>query len=310
VITTRSRPTVFAPSDDLLHAESSSGSHARESLALAAPIPDSELGVFAYVWREGGSRWGRFVFVAGPDLTKPEFVDFSADAVHSGDDLRDFEVGGLRWRQPDPLHTAEISYTAGELDLTVRFESLHPPFSWHDNADGLRHFIAADRFEQTGRTQIRLNLRVREIVHSGLGQRDHSWGPRNWAFLQHWKWINCFSLDGATALHCMVTFTQGEVLTNGYLYREGTLSPVASASVAAEYDATMHHRVVRGEFKDKAGRTAVIEAVTRAGWSMPISNLYLNESAMTATMDGTPAAAHIEFGWQQDYLHAITAPTF
>jgi hypothetical protein len=128
VITPRSKPTVFAPSDALLHAESSLGSHARESLALAAPIPDSELGVFAYVWREGGFRWGRFVFVAGPDLTKPEFVDFSADDVHSGDDLRDFEVGGLRWRQPDPLHTAEISAMTATLDGTPAAAQIE--FGW------------------------------------------------------------------------------------------------------------------------------------------------------------------------------------
>jgi hypothetical protein len=305
-MTTRPKPTVFDPADDLLH-DIAGGPHARESLVLVAPIPDEELAVHAYLWREGGSRWGRFLFVSGPDPAKPEFVDFCADGVHTGDDLRVFEVSGLRWRQPDPLRTAEVSFSNGELDLDVRFEALHPPFSWHDNADGLRPYIADERFEQTGRTSIRLNLRGREVTASGVGQRDHSWGTRNWAYLQHWKWINCIALDGSVAVHAMLTFTEGEVLVNGYVCSDGTATPLVSASAKAEYDPTMHHRRVRGTFQDETGRSCEIDCEMTAGWSMPIGHLYLNESSMRATLDGAPAAAYIEFGWPKDYLDGITA---
>lgn len=303
----RTKPTVFASADDLLHPEGASGPLARESLVLAVPIPEEELGLFVYAWREGGGRWGRFVFLAGPDPAKPEFVDFCADGVYSGDDLRDFDVSGLRWRQPEPLTTAEISYACDELELTARFVGLHHPFSWHDNADGLREFIAHERFEQSGRTEIQLNLRGRQITATGVGQRDHSWGTRNWAYLQHWKWINCFALDGTAALHCMLTFAQGEVLTNGYLCLDGIATPLASGTVQAEFDESMHHRRVQGTFLDERGRTCEIDATMAAGWSMPIGKLFLNESAMTATLDGAPAAAHIEFGWPQDYVKGLIA---
>jgi hypothetical protein len=303
---TRPRPTVFAPEDDLLHAASAAGPHARESLLLTAPIPEAELLVFAYLWREGGTKWGRFLFVAGPDMHKPEFVSSADDAVHTGDDLRDFEVSGLQWRQPVPLRTAELTYRDDELDLELAFEGIHAPFSWHDNRDGCVDWVAHERYEQSGRTRVRMNLRGRQIDFEGVGHRDHSWGTRDWNYLQHWKWMNAATLGGASSLHCMLMNAKGEVITNGYLNRDGIVSPIVSAQAHAELDETMAHRRVAGEFVDELGRTMSLDARYGAGWSMPIRAFYLNEIGMSATLDGTPGIAHVEMGWPQDYVHGLT----
>jgi hypothetical protein len=305
----RVKPTVFSAADDLLHEEYSSfGPHARESLLITAPIPSEELLVFAYLWREGGSRWGRFLFVAGPDMAKPEFVSFVDDAEYTGDDLRDFELSGLRWRQPEPLRTAEIAYSDGDLDLQVQFEAIHAPFSWHDNQEGCAEWVAHERYEQSGRTRVRMNLRGREIDFSGVGHRDHSWGPRNLAYLQHWKWMNAATLDGSASLHCMLMHSQGEIITNGYLNAGGIVSPIATARAHAELDEMMVHRRVTGEFVDELGRTMNLDAHYGAGWSMPIRTYYFNEIGMSATLDGAPAIAHVEAGWPQDYVHGLTSP--
>jgi|GEM_PF-719670 len=304
---TRPKPTVFTAADDLLHDRYSSfGPHARESMVVTAPIPDEELLVFAYLWREGGDRWGRFVIVAGPDMTKPEFVDFLADGEYSGDDLRDFEVSGLRWRQPEALRTAELSYDSGELALDLRFEAIGVPFSWHDNPDGCPEWVAHDRYEQCGRTEIRLDLRGRHVEFSGVGHRDHSWGPRNWAYLQHWKWINAATRDRETSLHCMLMNVQGALLTNGYLNRDGVVSPIVRGEARAQLDEHMYHRRVSGRFVDELGREMDLEADYSAGWSMPIGHLLLNEIGMAASLDGAPAIAHVELGWPQDYVRSLT----
>jgi len=304
----RPRPTVFTAADDLLHNEYSTfGPHARESLALTAPIPDEQLLVFAYVWREGGDRWGRFLFVAGPDMAEPEFLDFSAVAKYSGDDLHDFEVDGLRWSQPEPLYGARIGYAGAELQLDLAFRGMNAPFSYHDNADGCPEFMAHDRYEQSGHTEVALNLKGRQVQFVGRGQRDHSWGPRNWACMQHWKWINCATRDGDTAIHCMLMNALGEVMTTGYLYADGTLSPIVHGDVDTELDKTMCHRRVVGRFRDELGREMSMDAEFAAGWSMPIGDLVLNEVGMHATLDGAPAIAHVEMGWPQDYVRKLTA---
>lgn len=302
--------TVFRPEDDLLHDEhSAAGPLARESLLLTAPIPDEHLLVFVYLWREGGTKWGRFLFVGGQDMTKPEYLTFEAEGTHTGDDLRDFEVSALHWRQPEALKTAEISFADAECELDLRFEGLHPPFSWHDNPDGCPDWVAVDRYEQSGRTSGRLVLRGREVEFTGVGHRDHSWGTRNWNYLQHWKWMNAATHDGTTSLHFMLMNVQGAVHLNGYTNRNGVVSPIVSGTADAELDERMIHRRVTAACIDETGTEMTLQARFAAGWSMPIQHLLLNEIGMSATLDGKAATAHIELGWPADYVQALTDPT-
>jgi hypothetical protein len=301
--------TRFTPDDDLLHDEvSAAGEHARESLLLTAPIPEEELLVFLYLWREGGSKWGRFVFVAGPDMTGPLFLSHADDVPFEGDDLRDFTVAGLHWRQPadEALRAAEVSFHGDGLDLEVRFEGIHQPFSWHDNADGCPDWVAHERFEQSGVTRGRLKLGDREVSFTGAGHRDHSWGTRNWNYLQHWKWMNAATPDGSASLHCMLMDVKGETLVNGYLNTKGVLSPIVRGEARADLDDRMIHRAVSGVFHDELGREMRLEARYAAGWSMPIQHLLLNEIGMVATLDDAPATAHVELGWPAEYVRNLT----
>jgi hypothetical protein len=120
--------------------------------------------------------------------------------------------------------------------------------------------------------------------------------------MQHWKWMNCATTDGETAIHCMQMYAYGKQLTTGYLYAEGTLSPVVHADVNAELDATLCHRRVVGRYRDELGREMSMDAEFAAGWSMPIGHLVLNEVGMHARLDGASAIAHVELGWPEDYV--------
>ncbi|MGQ0466973.1 MAG: DUF7064 domain-containing protein [Sporichthyaceae bacterium] len=297
--------TQFAPEDDLLHAESASGPLARESLAITAPIPEENLLVFVYVWREGGTKWGRFVFVAGPDFTKPDYLSYVADAEHSGDDLRDFAVSGLTCRQSDPLKVAEFAFDDGELDLALRFEGVHHPFTWRDNADGCPDWMAHNRYEQSGVTRGRLRLRGREVEFTGVGHRDHSWGTRNWNYMMHWKWINAVTPDGALSLHLCLMNASGKALLWGYVNRAGVVARIVGADVDFDLDAAMMHRRVAGTVRDESGAELTFEGHYAAGWGMPIQSLVLHEVGMSATLNGRPAGAHVEMGWLADYVRGI-----
>ncbi|GAA5163335.1 hypothetical protein GCM10023321_50020 [Pseudonocardia eucalypti] len=295
----------FSARDDLLHDVSNSGPHARESLLWTAPLPSEQLLVFVYAWREAGRRWGRFLFVGGPDMTRPEFLSFEEDAAFSGDDLDDCTVGGLHVRQPEPLRVAELGFTGEELDLSLRFEGIHEPFSWHDNADGCPDWVADNRFEQSCLVSGQVSLHGRAIdVKASGGHRDHSWGARNWNMLQHWKWINATAEDGRS-LHAMIMEVKGQQLINGYINSDGRLCPIVHARAEAELDDRLVHRAVSGRFEDSAGRTMNLECTYAAGWGMPIQHLVLNEIAMSATLDGVPAVAHVELGWPADYVERL-----
>ncbi|HZZ49879.1 MAG TPA: hypothetical protein VFE65_23555 [Pseudonocardia sp.] len=306
-MTTFRQLTRFTPEDDLLHDEvSAAGQYARESLLLTAPIPEEELLVFLYLWREGGTRWGRFLFVGGPEMSEPLFLSHVAEGEYAGDNLRDFSVSGLHWRQPEPLRTAEVEFHDDRLDLSVRFEGLHDPFSWHDNEDGCPDWVAHNRFEQSGRTSGELTLDGRKVEFTGVGHRDHSWGSRNWYMLQHWKWMNAATSDGSASLHAMIMWVKGGILVNGYLNMDGEVVPIVTAEATADLDDKMVHRAVHARFVDERGREMTLEARYAAGWSMPIQHLLLNEIGMSATLNGAEATAHIELGWPLEYVRNLT----
>lgn len=243
--------------------------------------------------------------MAGPDATKPEYVSFDGDATYAGDDLKDFTVSGLAIRQPEPLKTAEIEFADDELELSLHFAGIHAPFSWNDNAGGLREWIAHDRYEQSCVTTGRLALRGREIEFTGVGHRDHSWGTRDWRPFQHWKWMNAGTHDGTVSLHAMKLYALGEEIVYGYLNRAGVVTRVTHVDVAAELDEAMMHRRVHGTVTDETGAAMSFDAHAAAAWSMPIHTHTLNEVGMSAVLDGRPAVAHVEFGWPTAYLTAL-----
>ncbi|HEX3612375.1 MAG TPA: hypothetical protein VHU88_11880 [Sporichthyaceae bacterium] len=296
----------FAPEDDLLHPESATGPLARESLAFTAPIPQEELLVFLYAWREGGTRWGRFVCIAGPDPTRPLHLSFEGEAAYSGDDLRDFTVSGLHCRQSEPLKVAQLSFAEPGLDLEVRFAGMHAPFSWHDNASGCADWMAHDRYEQSCTTSGRLRLPGRDVEFTGFGHRDHSWGNRDWRYMLHWKWINAATPDGSLSVHCTKMYALGNTLLYGYVNRAGALSRIVHADVQVDLDEKMMHRQVTARFQGESGGEVTMEAKYAAGWAMPVQHLVLHEVGMSGALDGRPATAHIEMGWPAAYVSGIT----
>jgi hypothetical protein len=293
----------FTSRDDLLH-DISDSPHARESLLWTAPVPEAGLLAFAYAWVDAGGRFGRLVCVSGDDPYAPLFLDYAEDLELDGENLDECSIGGLRLRQPDPLRSAEIAYETEGFSYSCRFEGMHEPFSWHQNRGGCPTWAATDRFEQSCRTSGEIVVGGRRVEFSSTGHRDHSWGTRDWRVLQHWKWINAAS--NGDSLHAFVSFALGERQVLGYLNRGGVVSPILDAEVTATLDERMVHRTVTARFVDEGGRSMALETQSVAGWQMPIRHLLLNEMGGTATIDGRPGVAHVEFGWPADYVRDLT----
>jgi hypothetical protein len=302
--------TRFTPADDLMH-DLSGIAYGRESLLWTVPLPEHGLLVFVYVWRvpETG-RFGHFVSVAGDDGGRALVLDETNDVELDGQNFDDCAIGSLRIRQPEPLTVAELSYETGELAYSARFEGLHAPFSWHENEGGCPPWAAADRFEQSCRVTGHLRVAGREVQIDGYGHRDHSWGARDWRALQHWKWINAAAGDDLS-LHAWVSFALGERQVNGYVNREGVVIPLVDVQATATLDDRMLHETVTARLLDAEGGETLLVGRRAAIWQMPIRHLYLNEAAMSATIDGRAAIAHVELGWPQayvnDYLQAEAA---
>lgn len=291
----------FTAADDLLHTIGTEP-YERESLLWTAPLPEEGLLVFAYAWRDGPTnRFGRFVAVAGDDGGKPIVLDAADGVALEGDDLDECTIAGLRLRQPEGLKVAEIAFANDEIAYEARFEGLHEPFSWHENEGGCPEWAAVDRYEQSCRVTGRLTLGDRVVEIDGYGHRDHSWGTRDWRALQHWKWMNAAAGDDLS-IHAWVSYALGDRQVNGYVNRGGRVVPLVDVQAKAQLDDRMLHETVTAILTDAEGGTTTLEAQRAAIWQMPIRHLYLNEAAMSGTIDGRRADVHVELGWPQAYV--------
>lgn len=299
----------FSAKDDLLHPIAPDAPHGRESFAWAVPVPHENLLAFLYMSRDASTgRYGRMVALADAMTGAALYRDIAADVeMEAGSDFDDCRIAGLTLRQPEPLTTVELGYVGEGVRIEVSMRALHEPFSWHDNKDGCANWIATDRYEQSVATSGVIEVGGRTVRFESQGHRDHSWGPRDWRPMQHWKWMNAATPDGSTSLHAFVIFALGDRLVNGYVNRNGEVTPLTAIEVRADLDLdTMLHRGVRATCTDENGRDTVLDATGVAGLSVPARHMRMNEVACTAALDGVPAVGHVEMGWPESYVREFT----
>lgn len=287
------------PKDDLRH-PLAPGPHSRESLFYGVLLPDEDLMVFTYTWVDPEGRAG-YLFTVTADADERR-VFHAEDKVPVGDrDFDDWAVGGVTVRHVDPLVRSEVGFEADDVSFRAEFEGVHPAFSYLDSADGCPSFIADDRFEQSCRARGTLVLGGREIAFDTMGYRDHSWGDRDWRSIQDWKWMHA-QAGPDLAVHLMTMHARGRTTLHGYVFRDGTLSPVVGARGDATYDDRWWQTGGDFTLEDAAGRTTRVTAERFAFFRFEAGGVAaLNEAGCRGTIDGDPALVHLECGWDPAY---------
>ena len=121
-----------------------------------------------------------------------------------------------------PLRAEDGTDVDVELDLV--WETDGTPYRWQ----------LTDRYEIPCR--VTGTVRIGDTVHefAGPGQRDHSWGPRDW-WGHEWMW-SAFHLEDGTRTHAVVIDDLPGLMI-GYAQQAGELTELTSGSYAAEPDA-------------------------------------------------------------------------
>jgi hypothetical protein len=296
--------TRFTAQDDLLHDVDPDLPHGRESFAWAVPLPQHGLQVFLYMGRD--SATGLFSLAVGiADAVSLDPLYRKVDTgleLRDGTDFDDCRIGGLHLRQPEPLTTAHLRYEDGETLIDVQMRALHRPFSWHENDDGCPEWVATDRFEQSVSTEGVIEVAGRRVEFSSFGHRDHSWGPRDWRPMHHWKWMNAATQDGSTSIHAFEIFGLADRRVMGYVNRDGDVTPITEIATTTELDfTTLMHTHTLAECTDAEGRVIVLDATSVAGLPIPGGHMRMNEISCTGTLGGEPADIHVEMGWAETY---------
>lgn len=111
--------------------------------------------------------------------------------------------------------------TPVRLKLDLRWHTDDVPYAWR----------ASTRYEIPCRVEGTVTVDDREIAFSGPGQRDHSWGSRDW-WANDWMWT-AFHLEDGTRVHA-VTVPELPGYAVGYIQSGGQVTELGTAGSTFE----------------------------------------------------------------------------
>lgn len=276
---------------------------ARESTVFCLELPEQGIAAWVYPRVTGDGKAGGTICAYGPGVAGGSiFESFRDVAVPDTMDFIDWQVGGVQMRLGEPLRTAHVVYNGDRVSLDFDFDALHPAYSYDSHPDGCPQYFADNRFEQGGRVKGNIIVDGRTIAFDTVGQRDHSWGTRNWGVNYHYKWFHATTPDAS--IHFFKMEYLGRHLIRGYVFKDGHMSQITGVDVIDfNLDEEMIHTDIEVAIDDAAGRKTRITGKRFAHQVYPIDELnILNEVAMTTVVDGKPGLGWCEMYWDSRYL--------
>lgn len=297
----------FEPNDHRRHAPDATG-RMRDSLFWQTIFDDEQLGFQAYLYTTAAGKAGFNVILWQEG--KPKGFDRIEGEIPPEMDFDDFRLEGFTLRNGPVGEPAHISYKSERIEFDLCFTGIHPPFSYHDNPDGLPSWMAVNRFEQGGRLVGSIKARDLEIAVDHPAHRDHSWGNRNWGLPQHWKWFSAYTPDGKVNLNGWIWIARGETGCAGFVCRNGEVVPISTIRHHADYDEDMGQRRLEATIVDVAGNQTQLELERFGLVKLPTGDkigTIIQEAACRGSIDGKQAVGQFETHWHQPYLDHLIA---
>ncbi len=173
---------------------------------------------------------------------------------------------GLKFEMLEPERLWRLCFTGGmerttdrkakksHVELDLRFEALNDVFDYRSCVSGrseeVSSKVASEHLEQVGRLRGRLSTGLDDFEIDALGERDHSWGVREWTAPKGWTWLTCqFSESHAINLTKLVV--EGDVVDAGFIFLDGKNIPIVKADLNVNmdfgknpmsFDMTLHDR--------------------------------------------------------------------
>lgn len=226
----------------------------------------------------------------------PYSVNYSARRLPIARDLRNMSLPvGWSIEMLEPLTSYRLTADdEGRFKADLRFEAVMEP---QVMGAGKPPFLSAAHFDQFGRMTGEIELHGERITIDCLTVRDRSWGPRPESRPRRLSYdFALTSPDDGFLCTTNPNDPDGDIVTHGFLLRDGRVSPLASGWRSVERDpdsAAITTEIIEGV--DEEGRT--FEAHGRS-----LSRMVVNRhtaitwtSLMEWTVDG-----HAGHGEDQD----------
>ncbi len=169
---------------------------------------------------------------------------------------RGLAAGRLELRMEEPLSRWRLRLR-GRHAMDLIWQATTPAFDYAMGRRPMPDDLAARHFEQSGRVRGWTEFRGRRRVVDGVGQRDKSWGVRDWSGVSGWNWISA-QFAGGLSFNAWETGVGSARVVNGFVHYDGANHAIVELGTDFTWRRAQVPQAVRLEFRDDADRSFVV----------------------------------------------------
>ncbi len=130
------------------------------------------------------------------------------------DPARGLRCGALSFTMEEPLRRYRLTLE-GRNEMDLVFEACNDAYDYHPDSP-----VAARHFEQFGRVRGYTCFHGDSRSIDGFGERDKSWGERDWARVEGWNWLTAQFGDDL-AFNVFDILDRERPQLGGFVFRNG-----------------------------------------------------------------------------------------
>ncbi|MEM0448911.1 MAG: hypothetical protein QW520_03710 [Methanomassiliicoccales archaeon] len=190
------------------------------------------------------------------------------------------------------------------VTFDLEFSALNLPYNYRESVSGekekIAQAVASEHVEQFGKIVGKLNIGNRVYDLNALGERDHSWGVRDWNAPKMWVWITC-QFDEHFAFNLTKLFMEKGEVDAGFIHMDGKNVPIVRADIVTEYNRDGSPNTVYMALHDKEGDVHGIKSVIKHKATLPFPSRdgkvisHMHECLAKFTMDDEVGYGIVEY---------------
>ena len=190
------------------------------------------------------------------------------------------------------------------VTFSLDFTALNNVYDYRESISGDKERIAAsvaqEHLKQVGKYTGKLTMGNRVYDVTGLGERDHSWGIREWSAPRMWVWITA-QFDENFAFNLTKLFMDKGEVDAGFVFIDGKNIPIMRADIVTEYNRDGSPNTVYMALHDKDGDVHGVKAVVKHKATMPFTSkegrvtTLMHESLAKFTLDDDVGYGIVEY---------------
>lgn len=214
--------------------------------------------------------------------------------------------GGISYEPIRPLDTWKIKLEdeGNKMDLT--FKRINPVYDYGNDLGVLTTLVGTRHYEHSGTVNGTMTLEGHRISFSGFGERDHSWGVRNWHGCKRWVWFSV-QFERELAFNGWYAVVEGKEFVRGFVYDGEKNLSIKDIQIHTEYeDDKKIQKSMRFVLTDSTKRTFSMDA--EALIAIPIMRVsqghttLLNEAFSRFRYDNKTGFGITEYLWTEKCL--------